>query len=891
MKANQGVRSGQMPVETVPRPELVTPRTIGVGHLLDDEEEIDMDEDTATELADMVSVEGADFSRSGIDQEPVGWAMASGGFASKMRAALFEEAEARREPEAVDIYMEDVEEKDMLNVEDEYLKRFESSIWEEDVVPEAGDFGGEALKREGLFPRTDLPFLELDKSVVSGREGCAVDSGLMLGRSTRASFSMQGLMAMPRLWCRVGDPFSRQSFDVDVREIYHGGDAVVRRMLSSMLRLHCTAWYTTLLEIGEEQNEGLVRVPNLRTVLTQEATVSDDVLSAFIEQFKDHFSEGDYNALHAHVAFWMVRALYMKNASYGDEDNLSKRISDWAAGPAGRDFDHETNRQGSGLRGAFINLSLGEIEKAVSMAIEAGNLRLAMLIARALEAPKDDLRADVEAQLAAYELTPKSQDGGMEDLDKIPEEKWDSILEDCKDSAAISLNERLILLTLSGHVSSVARFLSLSWYRLFIMEFFHGAGPSQPTQAERVSAAVHAISQSGIPTDPPHSHGGQSDVVYHLLRLYADPTASYPLTSGVYANASFGNFYSPLDARFSWLMYQVLTAIIPEASTPRAPLLLADEFATQLRADGLHLWSFYVRCSGGAPPQVLKNELIRDWPNVVNDFLEWEATGMRGEEDVENGTTGKGRKDLEAKLMLEDLSGQFQPETFLISVLNVPPEWIAEAKAVAAHASGDYLKECEYWIAAGSEEGALSAHEILCEVVFPEMVALQDTSQYVTIVNMLRQLSQRKHVSHWSVAGGLILDYLEFVVGVPKVVRQPLEVYRGMAQRVKAMSSRAITPYQHHAASAIADGIVAAERAQLFFITPEARNSNLEQIVEDLAELPCSRAVKLRATGEYKIEAERGQAVALRFSLAFAPYARYLDTGAQSPGEVFTSER
>lgn len=876
----------QTPTETVSGPKLVAARTIGIGALLDDDEEADMDEDAATEPADVVSLEGRGFAPPSIEQRPAGWAMARGGVASKMRAALFDEVELAGEQHFVDTFMEDVEEREMLDVEDEYLKRFESSVREEDIVPEAGDFGGEISRRERLFPRSDLPFLELDKSVVRGKEGYVMDLGLMLGRSTRASFSMQGVMAMPRLWCRMGDPFFRQSFDVDVRDIYHGGDAVMRRMLSLMLRLHCTAWHTALVEVGEEGVEGNVRVPNLKTVFAQEATVGDDVLTALIEQFKDHFNEGDYNALHAHVAFWMVRALYMKNTSYDDEDNLSKRISDWAAGPAGRDFDHESNRDGSGLRGAFINLSLGKIEEAVSMATEAGNLRLALLIARALESPKDDLCADAEAQLASYELNPKFEEENMEDSEKISEEKWDSILENCKDSATVSLNERLILLTLAGHVSSVARFLGLSWYRLFIMEFFHGAGSSQPTQAERVSAAVQAISQSGIPTDPPHSFGGYNDIVYHLLRLYADPTASYPLTTGVYANGSFGSFYSPLDARFSWLMYQVLSGIIPEASTPRAPVILADEFATQLCADGLHLWSFYVRCTGGVPPQVLKCELIRDWPNIATDFLEWESTGPKanGEDAAdaaENTMTGERRVDFGPHFKLEDLATQFQPETFLIGVLNVPPEWIAEAKAVAAHDAGEYMKECEYWIAVGSEEGASSAHEILTETVFPEMIALQDVSQFSLIADMLRELSRRKHVAHWSVAGGLILDYLEFAVGVPKVAKQPLEVYRGMVHRVKAMSSRATTSLQHNAASVIADGIAAAERAQLFDATPEARKDILEQVVEDLDELPCSRAVKLRITGEYKIEAELGQAAALRFSAAYPPYTPYLDTRAQ----------
>lgn len=899
---------GRTPVRktaTAPTPRARLTPSVALYDSDEDEEE----DDEAVEETDGEGPEsdGVDDSVAMVDPfRPTAWgAGVDAPQLSKLRAALFDEplaygkmgygegayaGEPQREEE--DVAMEDIHMGEYDDPEDERYNMFDPSPRREgdrqgevDARPEAGDFviDGEMRPRrqmaDAFFPPTSLPFPTVEGSIAAGKEGITSDKGLMLGRSTRVSFSHSGLLVRPCYGVSEGDAFATPGFVTDVANLYVGSADVPRESLSKMLRVHCGAWFASVTADDKQAEKGPpVRVPTLKDSFVY-PEVADATIEQFIEELKFcHEEGGDVNALHAQVALWMLLALYKKenDLAFGGGDTLLKRVALWAGGPAGTAFDEESNCRATGLRSALISLSLGNIEEAVSTATRAGHLRLALLIARALESPKDDLRADAEAQLATYGLSLRREEDDLDvrQDDEANSWQWDDILEECPNDAAVSVDERMILLVLSGHVAPVARYLGLSWYRLFIMEFFHGAGSSDLTQAERVSAAVEAISASEISTGAPHGCTQDLDVVYHLLRLYADPTASYSLTSGVYANGSCGSVYSPLDARFSWLTYQILTAVIPQASTPNALQVLADEFSSQLRAAGLHLWSYYVLGSGSAPPDVMKSALIREWPSMESDFVEWiPAHGLES-------ATSRPKRDGEdtvASQKFEDVAGQLGAELFLEEVLGVPREWIAEAKAVAAHVEGDHLEECKHWIATGTEDGASRAHEVLTNQVFPDMVSYRDSSRYGEVVEVLRHLEASKHVADWSISGGLILNYLEYVVGVPKVKRQPLVVYRGMVNLVRSWATRATTPEQHHTATVIADGIAAAERAQLFHAKAEDRDTMLEQVVEDLERLPCSRGAKLRAAGEYKIEAEHGRVIALRFSASYPPYARFMD--------------
>ena len=129
----------------------------------------------------------------------------------------------------------------------------------------------------------------------------------------------------------------------------------------------------------------------------------------------------------------------------------------------------------------MCQFSVGDVQGAAQSALAVGHLRLGIMIARAAESPKDDLRADAEAQLMEYGL-----------LEELEDDAAAQVLE-LEDNDTISVDERMVLLLLAGHIAPVARKLSLSWYRGFIMHLLYGAGCVDLPLPQRVMAAVNGV--------------------------------------------------------------------------------------------------------------------------------------------------------------------------------------------------------------------------------------------------------------------------------------------------------------------------------------------------------------------------------------------------------------
>ncbi|KAI0567012.1 Nuclear protein [Gracilaria domingensis] len=716
-------------------------------------------------------------------------------------------------------------------------------------------------------------FPKLKNSLSAGSQHVFVDTGLCLGRSTRMSFNSNFVLAQK--YSSIPHSFDGNGFTIEATPL-HSQSPGQRDVLALMLRGQFAAWngFQNSVESCTLQRPSLSEafdIPNVFNVtMTQILNDLDDGLKSY----------GDDNSRHALVVFGLLFALY-KSAGKGyidGDDNLMRRLSEWAEGPAQSVFD-EPDLEVTPMRRAVIDLCLGDVEKAVDIAIDQGHLRLAVLMARALEVPKEDLRYDAMDQLVAYRLV----DPAVMEEPRTNFSIGDRILEEATEDSPVDINERLILLILAGHVSSVARYLGFSWYRLFIMELVHGAGNSEDPQPDRVAAAVSAIKDSEIETSAPHLNSeSELDVAYHMLRLYADPTGKYPITSGVYSSCSFGFEYNPLDARFSWLLHQVLSAIIPEATTKSAPCVLADAFSSQLHAAGLPLWAFYVLCSGGAPMETLKTALIRDWRDVERDSVEVLTEGPRAEPMEIEGEGNMRQADENQEALDSEVRGavslkQMSSLTFLQDVLHVPAAWIAEAKALVAREERDALEECKMWLKCETEQGSTNAHVLLTEIIMPEVIVGEEFARYESCVSLLRELGKRKHISNWLNGGGLLLDYMEHVVGVPQ--EKPLAdivVLHDMIERLGVFKERARSNVQRQCVRVIADGIATAQRAMLLCVYDARRNEMVADLVDDLGRLPVSSSVKFRLTAEYTAEEEKGQVISTRLSGAFPAYGKYL---------------
>lgn len=770
---------------------------------------------------------------------------------------------------------------------------------EEEAEREAHDFAPDEEQDAQLvansYPSSVLPFPILDDSVAGGKQDLFTAPALVLGRSMRICFSGTGVVLAPMFHASKG-------FTVGVRHTHDSVVPLPRPSFAKMLAPHCAVWYGSIPAMADTMADTIgspmrgeaangnekrkVRAPTLAAAF-RSGTIANGVIEQIITMLHVLYDDGsDPNALHAISAFGILLALYKSEDGDARFDavrpQLLKRLADWAAGPSGTSFDDGIDSI-SGLRKAVVLLSLGRVDDAVDVAIAQGHLRLATMMARALEAPKDQLRRDAMAQLEMYGLIVM---GEMEDDLKerkidAPNGECDDILQLCRPDAQVSVDERMILLILGGHVSPVARYLDFSWYRLFIMELLHGAGSSDGEQWQRVARAVSAVPHSEISTFAPHGETEEIDVVYQLLRLYAEDVDKHGLTSGIYCNSTIGSLHQPMDYRFTWLLHQALTALIPEASPKDAGISLANGLSSQLRGCGRPLWAFYVLCCGGASEGILKEVLIRDWPEMQDDFV-----GVK----VNNGVMevrekGEGMDDEEMDSNSDEQDDIFtDAEEFLIDILRVPHAWVCEAKAVAARVEGNRMDECTHWMDCGDDRGRKWCHDVLMKDVVPKAIIANDMECLKRIGLILSKLEEMDCIANWSWNGGLVLGYLRYIVGVPQLFNGEFATLRELAAYVGKYVGSGRCDVERCAGTVIADGVVTAQRALLLRAGAEEREEWFTGILTDLENVPCSRSVRLRLSGEYTIVAMHGWPDAQRIAAAFPAYRKFVDN-AHSVGE------
>lgn len=633
-----------------------------------------------------------------------------------------------------------------------------------------------------------------------------------------------------------------------------------REKEAMVLRVHATAWRGGERRGGEYERS----TPGFGRLF-------EEVI------FVDRVVKEVWGAVEGHgkVVLGLLRALYDSGGEGGGEGGcLLRRVVLWACGEAGEFVGEE--RFGSGALGRCLKkLCGGDIPGAVKEAVGAGYLRLGMMVARAAESDKAALRGDAGDWLESC--------GGLggEELEK-----------EVGEGGGLSAEERMILAVLSGDVREVAIRLDLSWYRLFAMELLHGAGSSaELMHSQRISNAVAALESASraIPPRPPHGQGStERDAAYHLLRLYADPTASYPLTAGVYSSSSFGVRHDPCDARMPWLLHQTLSALVPRAVLSGA-VHLSNAYAAQLEAAGMPLWSFYVLCSGGPPAAIAKEALLRLWPRMYADRIELDRDTVLGKEEHERSRALERlfeHDSVDDGMIEEDQdSGDISAVVFLVFGMKVPICWVHEAHALYCRSEeGMEESECEHWLQAGTAVGLDSAQRLVADVLFPRAIAQYDSKALTRLYNLLQVFDaiSRRPVN-WSTSGGLILDFLRHVYPETKTSSSAslhvfyatlMPVFRSMTQRVRARMESTKTPVQRQSVTAIADGIVAVQRVAALF-NPSLVCDAFEdlQTLQDFVSLATAR----RVSEEYKEQTmDGGLAAASLFVSALPLYASYI---------------
>ncbi|KAK4051594.1 hypothetical protein OIV83_002734 [Microbotryomycetes sp. JL201] len=372
----------------------------------------------------------------------------------------------------------------------------------------------------------------------------------------------------------------------------------------------------------------------------------------------------------------------------------------------------EQSSASAGAKRVFALLTGHQIERACEAAGDAGDLRLATLVAQA--GGDDDFREDVFLQLA----------------------KWREYRVDSHIDPALRRVYELLCGNLGVSegrakgdvVDDVAEFHvaeGLDWKRAFGLHLWYGTfQTSVATAVERYEAASSLAADRVAPPNPEYvlqstskaedsetrwrnldRETGPSDPLFQLIKLFTSSTHSL---EEALLPRNFSS--SPLDYRLPWHLYILFSRVLRkrdfedrvivgaeqgsddamndgniEGNSVRADMM-TESYATQLELAGLWQWSVFI---------LLHLELPAGRETAIRQMLTRHAAEL--DDDVKFG--------------------------FLVDTLHVPATWIYSAQATYEHYRGNVFAEFKLLIMA---EQWSAAHEIAVLELAPEAVVRGD---------------------------------------------------------------------------------------------------------------------------------------------------------------------
>ncbi|KAK4689973.1 nuclear pore complex protein Nup98-Nup96, partial [Tremellales sp. Uapishka_1] len=218
-----------------------------------------------------------------------------------------------------------------------------------------------------------------------------------------------------------------------------------------------------------------------------------------------------------------------------------------------------------------------------------------------------------------------------------------------------------------------------------------------------------------------------TDIIFDLIRLYSDSTISLDEIL-----VSKDTSSSPLDNRLIWHLLFLLCKVLrkrdfqdrdTEGYSGTEDLVTAS-YASQLEVGGEWLWAAFVLC-----------HLER---------IEGREKGLR-------------------ELLGRHADSTSEEEKFLVETLQVPAEWIHEAKAAALASSGDAFREYHELLRAGLFE---KAHKILIEKLAPEAVIRND----LVLLRRLCEPLEGRDPQGWEFGGKLFLTFANLLEEAPRLL-------------------------------------------------------------------------------------------------------------------------
>ena len=620
--------------------------------------------------------------------------------------------------------------------------------------------------QEVAQPAKKLRKLDVAQSDAVAADGETLDAGLSLGRSFRVGWGPDGtLVHNGRLVGASLEPTSTAAKSE--------AEAVASSTTSTLVLDRIK-----LFKDAETAQEEAERAEKLLSVQLEHTNVELDdegvpvAYTDFSTRFRHFATSFEHKDRSFEASLWRLGVALFDEielhvpdgapAATADRIRHMRRkaaLSDWLRHTVAGTVETEARSHIAASRRAallFSYLSGNQVERAVNAALDAGDLRLATLIAQA--GGDEEVRADISEQLLTWR---------KEGVD-----------------AHITRDHRRVYELLSGNVlvskgtdarttkdpvdqvSDLPICEGLDWKRAFGLFLWYDSPYEAPLEHafERYEAQVAPSASTGAGIAPPlpwyresasvgatrlrqllqKAGGYDRDALFELLKLYVDPT--YGLEPALNA-CSFGA--SNADARLPWHLYNLLSRVLQRRD-------FGDRIELGLGADDMHddeaatdkpkTQGNSARADTLASAYATQLELLGRWRWAAFILLHLELS--------------ESREAAIKALLARHVSELDAEREFLCDRLHVSEAWLYEAKSYEARARDDRYAEYRLLLQA---RNWTAAHNVASLHLAPEAIIRGD-HELVSVLFSPFYLEvggdPADEIPGWAEGAALYIDYV-----------------------------------------------------------------------------------------------------------------------------------
>ncbi|SJX62216.1 related to Nucleoporin nup189 (SonB) [Sporisorium reilianum f. sp. reilianum] len=628
--------------------------------------------------------------------------------------------------------------------------------------------------QEEQLPAKKLRKLDVAQSEAVAADGETLDAGLSLGRSFRVGWGPDGVLVHNS---RIATAAAKTE----------AADAVASATTSTLVLEKVKLFKDA--ETAQQEAEKAEKLLGVQLGHTNVELDDDGVPTAYTDfatRFRHFATSFEHKDRSFEASLWRLGvALFDEIELHVPEGaptatadrirNMRRKaaLSDWLRHTVAGTVESEARSHVAASRRAallFSYLSGNQVERAVDAALEAGDLRLATLIAQA--GGDEEVRADISEQLLSWR-----KEGVDAHITRDHRRVYELL------SGNVLVSKGTDSRTTKDPIDQVGDLPiceGLDWKRAFGMFLWYespyeaslehsferyeaqvapssasaGAGIAPPLPWYRESSSLGATRLRQLLQKP---GGYDRDALFELLKLYVDPT--YGLEPALNACA-FGP--SNVDARLPWHLYNLLSRVLQRRDFgDRIELGVAEDGEdnddeAMLAASSKQVQGNSARADTLASAYATQLELLGLW--------KWSAFVLLHLELSES------REAAIKALLARNVAKLDDERDFLCERLLVPESWLYEAKSYAARARDDRYAEYQLLLKARSWT---AAHNVAALHLAPEAIIRGDHELVSVLFSPfyleVQGADPADEVAGWADGAALYIDYVAASREIPSL--------------------------------------------------------------------------------------------------------------------------